>query len=283
MSCARPLGAAGVAGVTGRRGVLLAGLGAALLPGAARAQAADDSLRRLARIGRIDVAISPSLATISSDAAGVALRLDDPFSEAVARLIAGRLGLRLFLNRVQGPFQGVDLLLSGEVDLLLSPLLVRPLVRRLMFATPHVEIEAVVIGAGPLRLRAPAQIAGRDVAVLTGLAVALAGLDDSFSAGLRMAPFDDVLQVEAALRDGRVAFAVLLRHQARQLVARNAALGLREHFALNRFAFAPALRYGQHDLLRAVNLALADAQHDNLIAPLFESFAGLPWVQPRSL
>jgi hypothetical protein len=235
------------------------------------------------RIGRIDVAIGPSLALISSDAANVAMRLADPFSEAVAGLIAAKLGVRLFLAPVDGPFQSLELLLSGEVDLVLPPLMMRPLLRRVMFATPHGEIEAVVIGAGPMRLRAPAQLAGRDVAVLSGLAAALTDQAEGAGMAMRVLPLENILQVEAALRAGVVTFAAVLRHQGRQLLARNPALGLREHFVLNRFAFAPALRYGAHDLLRAVNLALADAQHDKLIAPLFENFAGLPWVQPRSL
>ena len=63
--------------------------------------------------------------------------------------------------------------------------------------------------------------------------------------------------------------------QARALVARNPGSGLAARFALRPFTYAAAVRFGDHDLLRAVNACLADALHDGRLAALFRRETGL--------
>lgn len=256
-----------------RLGGLAAALGAGLAaPVAPRAQGA---LRRAAQSGEIRVALDAGLAV----AAPGSDRPADPFNEAVAGLLAAQFGLRARIRDAGGAGGALAALLAGEADIALAPPLSRPGLRQAAFAPPHAVLDLVVVSPLGERVRLRRQLRGQVIGLLGGQAEALAARGDDDLAQARLLGFGDVLALEAALRGSEISLAVVARHQARWLVARNAWLAERLSLVAQRFAAAVA--HGDHDLTHAVDIAMQDVLRGRHLPALFERHIGLPWQPPR--
>jgi polar amino acid transport system substrate-binding protein len=258
----------------GRRVLLPLALPFLLPAPRAHAQAdGDGSLARARARGRLLVLNGPAMA-LPAEARGTSYRLHDPYNAAIAALIAEELGLACEVLFQTGTGM-LPALLSGEADIALPTLLTRLNASRIMFSHPHAMLDAVILSALPRRLRGADSLAGLRVGLLESHALAFgneAGLPDH-ALVTRLA---DLPALEEALLAREIEAALLPAPQARALVARNPGSGLSARFTLRLFTYAAAVRFGDHDLLRAVNGCLAEALHDGRLAALFRRETGLP-------
>lgn len=256
-----------------RRVLFQLALPALLLPFRAHAQAdGDGSLARPRSRGRLIVAIGPAMA-LPAEPRGAGYRLHDPFNTAAAAMIAEELGMVAEVIALTGTGM-LPALLSGQADIALPALLTRRTASRVMLSHPHAILDAVILSALPGRLRGPDALAGLRVGLLESHAYAF-GRDAGLPGHALVSLLPDLPAMEEALLARQVEAALLPAPQARALVARNPGSGLAARFALRPFTYAAAVRFGDHDLLRAVNACLADALHDGRLAALFRRETGL--------
>lgn len=257
----------------GRRALFPLALPALALPRRAQAQAdGDGSLARARQRGRLIALNGPAMA-LPAEARGAGYRLHDPYNAAVAALVAEELGLGCEVI-VQTSAGMLPALLSGDADFALPTLLTRLNASRVMLSHPHAILDAVILSALPRRLRGPEALAGLRVGLLEDHAVAF-GNDAGLPDHALVSRLADLPRLEDALLARDIEAALLPAPQARALVARNPGSGLSARFALRPFTYAAAVRFGDHDLLRAVNACLAEALHDGTLAALFRRETGL--------
>jgi polar amino acid transport system substrate-binding protein len=239
---------------------------------------ADGSLLRISRAGQLRIAIGASMAV--AEAAGEG-RLVDPLNEAVAELIAAQFGLRARILRDDRMGGAIEALTASQADLVLAPPVSRQTSRVLMFARPHAMLDIVVVARTAEPVRRLAQLRTRQVGLLRGYAEAMASRGEDPLAGADVVPFGHILALETALASGAIAAAVTARHQARLITRRNP--GFAEYLTVATLPFGTALRYGDHDLRGAVDLALAEGLRSGAIRALFEQHLGLPWAPPGEI
>ncbi|NGM20502.1 transporter substrate-binding domain-containing protein [Roseomonas stagni] len=200
--------------------------------------------------------------------------LRDPFNTSVATLLADQIGVACEI--VPKPATGaIPALMGGEGDIVLPTLLSRRNAGRVLLAQPHAILDAVVISALRRPLRGPDMLAGLRVGLLASHAFAF-GDDAGIPHHAVVTRLPDLATLEEALLAQEVEAALLPMPQARALASRNPGAGLSPRFTLRPFTFAPALRFGEHDLRHVVNAALAEALHDGTLAALFRREIGLP-------
>lgn len=258
-----------------RRALFPLALPALFQPALAQAQAradGDGSLARPRSRGRLIVLNTTAMA-LPAEARGASYRLHDPFNTAVATRIAEELGLVCEVMTQAGPGL-LPALLAGEADIALPTPLTRRTARSVMLSHPHAILDAVILSALPGRLRGPEALAGLRVGVLEASADAF-GQDAWLPAHALVSLLPDLPAMEEALLARHVEAALLPAPQARALVARNPGSGLGARFALRPFTYAAAVRFGDHDLLRAVNACLAEMLHEGTLAALFRRETGL--------
>lgn len=249
-----------------------------LLPLSAQAQPLDDSLSGIARRGVIRVNLGYWTATFMGDAGAEEPPMRDGFHEALARLIAQQLGVRVELMSARESGDGIRRLQSGEADLALAPPITRQLLRQVMFCAPHLAMDLVLLTRGTAggprgRLRLDMMRLG----TLTVLAPTLADRGALTS----VMPVSTPWLLLGHLLEGRVDGAIVTSVAADTARRHFAQAGLRVQQAITSAAFAGAVAYGAHDLRRAVNLAIEQLLVDGRLAALFRRETGLPFNSPH--
>ncbi len=235
--------------------------------------AGDGSLAGVVERGRLRVLNGPTMA-VPAEARGAGRRVHDSFNAAIAQRLAEELGVGCDLV-VMPPTGTLPALIRGEGDVALPALLSPRNASRVLLAQPHAIMDAVILSASPRRLRGPESLAGLRVGLLASHAQAF-GDDAGIPAAALVSRVPDLSAMEDALLAEEVEAALLPTPQARALAARNPGAGLSPRFTLRTFTYAPALRFGAHDLLRAINASLAEMLHDGELAALFRRETGLP-------
>lgn len=257
---------------------LLGGVAAVLGGGTGRAQDGDGSLARVVRAGRLRFAISAWMSILADIPEEPDPILADPFNEAVARLIAERMGLRFETwqaPRVEAAFERLS---TDEADIAIAPILNRRSARTVMFTSPHAMLDTVILSTGPeTRLRRIEQLAGRRLGIVTRMAAAIEERRMLLD-GLVLVQYPGLVDLAAALDAGEVNTALVTSIQARSMIRRRPAAGLRVLLTVSSHAFGPAVAYGNHDLLRAVSAIMSDLLQDGTIAGLFRRETGLPYI-----
>lgn len=251
-----------------------------LLPFSARAQGLDDSLSGVVRRGVLRVNIGFWTSAFISRPGPDAATMRDGFHDALSRLIAQQLGVRAELLPVRESGQGARRLVAGEVDVALAPPITRGLLRQIMFCSPHLKLDLVVLArpgtSWPERPRQRLQ--GMRLGALSVLAAALADRGTLAS----VTPVATPWELLRLLMDGQVDGAILTRVTADSALRELPELDLRVQQALAPATFAAAVAYGAHDLRRAVNLAIEQLLLDGRLAALFRRETGLPFNPPYS-
>lgn len=252
-------------------GAAMAGLGGLACAAFVRpARAADGSLEQVLQSRRLRVGLDFDNTPLAFHTHGGE---PDGLAVAVAQLLAQGLDLRPDIVAV-GKSEAIAALQDGRLDLLVSaPPLGIALAREVMFADPYAYASHMVVGRRALALPRMADLAGFRIASLPGY---WASAMQQALQGIQITPVavNDAAMAERALALGDADAAIVPDYLARQMMAQRP--DLEAEFELGTFWIAPALRYGQHDLLRAVNALLYLARQDGRLAILHRGFLGRP-------
>jgi hypothetical protein len=199
----------------------------------------------------------------------------------MARRIAEGLGLRTEILAARQSGDGIRRLHAGEVDLVLAPPVTRGLLREIMFCTPHLSMDLVLVARG-MRGHAPRGLAGLLGMRLATLSVLAPALADRGVLGALPAvmPLATPWLLVRALLDGTMDGIIVTNVMARAMLRSFPEPELRVGLAMATSVFAGAVAYGAHDLLRAVNSVIDQLQLDDGLAGLFRQETGLPFIRP---
>jgi membrane-bound lytic murein transglycosylase MltF len=250
-------------------------LAAPLLPAVpARAQGLDDSLTEVMRRGVLRVNIAFWTAGLVSVPGEAEPRMRDAFHEGMARLFAQELGVRAEILPALRSGDGMRRLIAGEVDLALAPPITRGLLREIMFCTPHLALDLVVVAkAPPGRERGRPDLREARLGALTVLAPALA--DRRTLEGV--VPVENTWLLARRLLDQELDGIIVSSVTADALLRYFPEAGLRVQRALTTSLFAGAVAYGAHDLRRVFNLLTDRWRMEGRLAALFRQETGLPF------
>lgn len=264
------------------RRALLRG-GAAMVPllaAPARADVHDDAWRRILASGRIRFGSGVWMAKLPLPPERPPEPMEDPFHAALAAHVAGTLGLRHSFDPPRRAFETLRRLLAGEVDVALGPMLNRLTARQLMFTPPYAELETVILSAHVARRRRLADWRELRLGLLEGYVAHLANLGFDLQEA-RAQPFAEQAALEAALRDGQLDAVITTNVTARNIMARHPGRGFGIRTSLTSHLHGAAVRFGEHELLRAITISLHAVGEDGTLARLFEHHAGVALVAPR--
>ncbi len=260
-----------------RRALLAAPL---LLAVPARAQAVDVSLTDVVRRGALRVSIGFWAADFLPQPNEAAPRMHDRFHTGMAQMIATRLGVRLEVQEAEQSGDGVRRLRDGVADLTLAPPISRGMLRQIMFCTPHIAMDLVLLARGQPdgSRRRP----GLPDLRMASLAVLAATLVERSPPG-RLPQIETVSAPWPLLRrllGGEVDGIIVTSLMARAAIRRFPDAGLRVQETLLTCVFGGAVAYGAHDLLRALNAITDELVQDGSLDALFRREAGFPLPHP---
>lgn len=253
-------------------------LAAPFLPLApARAQASDTSLSGIMRRGVLRVSISFWTASFLGPPGEPDPPMRDAFHEGMARLLAQELGVRAEIETTRRSGDGHRWVAAGEVDLALAPPITRGLLREVMFCTPHLALDLVVLAkALPLGERGRPNLQAARLGGLTVLAAELA--ERRTLEGVR--PFATPWLLARGLLDGELDGVIVTRIMAEAMRRHVPQAEWRVQLSLSNNFIGGAVAYGAHDLRRVLNLVTDQLRADGRLAVLYTRETGLPFNPP---
>lgn len=244
----------------------------------------DQAWRRILARGRIRFACGIWMAGLPLPPTPLATPLaepvEDPFHAALAAHLAAMLGLRHSFDPPGHAFETMGRVLAGEVDVALGPMLNRLTARQLMFTPPYAELETVILSAHVARRRRLADWRGLRLGLQEGYVAHLANLGFDLEEA-RAQPFAELAALEGALLDGALDALITTNVTARNIMARHPGRGFGIRTSLTPHLHGAAVRFGEHELLRALTIALHAVREDGTLASLFAMHTGVPLVAPR--
>lgn len=252
----------------GRRPLLLAALGAAAAP--ARAMPRDGGWDRVREAGVLVMGVEVEETGLCTRDADGQL---DGYLIALGQGLAQGLGLRpAFVESVAG--QRLASLRAGAFDLLLSsPPLGWEALRLAMFTAPYARLDWRVLLPESLAQAGPPGLRGLRLAAPAGLTTLWIQRQLAW-AGVELLPVAHWQTAQAAIQAGVAQGAVASELMAGRLKARLP--GLAEGPALESALVAAALRWGEHDLLQAVEAQLRLMRQRGVLDILSRHFLGRP-------
>lgn len=195
----------------------------------------------------------------------------------VGEFIADGLGVTLDLVRTTATTAVADLR-AGHFDLLLNaPPLTIEAAREMLYADPYAALDLVAIAPRPLQLRSIAALRGRRVAAQAGHALHLLPSRVPVDR-MEVIALPDLPALAAALADRRAEAAIVTSPIASAMVAMHPALEVK--LTLGTVWVAPACRFGDHDLLQAVNTMLYIARQEGTLQALHQAAYDRPLPRP---
>ncbi|WP_439552794.1 substrate-binding periplasmic protein [Falsiroseomonas sp.] len=258
-----------------RRRALLAALAAtpAILARAARAQPSPAPIR-VPVLERLRAGIDLEGTATAHDGATTG---PGGLAVEVGEFIADGLGVTLDLVRTTATTAVADLC-AGHFDLLLNaPPLTIEAAREMLYADPYAALDLVAIAPRPLQLRSIAALRGRRVAAQAGHALHLLPSRVPVDR-MEVIALPDLPALAAALADRRSEAAIVTSPIASAMVAMHPALEVK--LTLGTVWVAPACRFGDHDLLQAVNTMLYIARQEGTLQALHQAAYDRPLPRP---
>lgn len=240
----------------------------------------DQAWRRIIAQGRIRFGCGIWMARLPLPQAPSDAPVEDPFHAALAAHLAATLGLRHSFDPPSRAFETMRRVVAGEVDVALGPMLNRLTARQLMFTPPYAELETVILSAHIARRRRLADWRGLRLGLQEGYVAHLANLGFDLEEA-RAQPFPELPALEEALLRGDLDALITTNVTARNIMARHPGRGFGIRTSLTAHLHGAAVRFGEHEMLRAITIALHAAREDGTLARLFEQHAGAPLVAPR--
>jgi polar amino acid transport system substrate-binding protein len=258
-------------GPPSRRSLLAAPLIACLPLGPARGEGLGDGLRRILQRRELHVFVSLGVPPFGyMDAMG------EPagFDVAIGRMLAEGLGVRPVFHDVP-PSQRLARLRAGEGDITANVTLTAEDARQVLLTSPVARADIVLASLLRHAVRRPAELEGHAVGVLGG-----AGLEgavaETLPEGTRMLVYDTRADLAAATEQGLAEAVVLRRPVMSRFLLDFPRLGLTHRFILTRRLMSVGLRFGEHDLLRALNALIFLARSGGRLATLSEAILATP-------
>lgn len=187
----------------------------------------------------------------------------------VGALIADGLGVVLNLVPTSAA-RAVEDLRAGSFDLLLNaPPLTIEAAREVLFADPYAALDLAVIAPSRLPLSSAAALAGRRVAALGGRAMQLLASRAPIDR-MEVQALPDLPAIAAALAEARVDAAIVTSPMASRIATLNPAMEVK--LTLGTVWLAPACRFGDHNLLQAVNTLLYIARQEGRMQLLHQAY-----------
>jgi len=245
----------------------------------ARAQGATGRFRRILETGelRIGVWLGARPWGFVDDRGGM-----DGSEVTLARRLAADLGLRPILVPLAFS-ERLPALLEDRVDVLCATMVVLPpRLRQIAFAHPHGSFGVVVVTRRGQAIGALHDLAGRRVAALTGGAAG-DSIFRELPPGASLLPVQRFDEAFRALEENRVEAVAVPEFIYRRRLIEEPGTALESAFRAADFAYALAVRHGEHDLLRAINTCVFLWEQEGMLFDLHETFMGGPQPTPRRL
>ncbi len=248
--------------------------------------AACGAMAGLAPAGRLSAQRSPLAQILQLDRLRVGIDIDgtqtafevtpgqpDGMAVRIADHLAIGLGLPLDLVPTTSR-DGVDELRAGRFDILINPPpLMIELAREVLFADAYVHLELDIVAADTVVVNSAAALADKRIGVLAGWPL-------TFLRGrlpmqtLSLVSLMDRAALLVALESNQVDGVVVNSAMASSLIQALPTLELK--VSVGECWIAPALRFGDHDLLRAVNTILYLLRGQGVIQAMHRDFYGRP-------
>ncbi|MBS7789715.1 transporter substrate-binding domain-containing protein [Roseococcus sp. SDR] len=228
-------------------------------------------MRRILERGRLEVFVSLGVPPFgffdgTGEPAG--------FDVAIGRLLAEGLGVRPVFRNVP-PSERIGRLRAGEGDVSANVAVSPEAARLVLLTSPVTRADIVLASAVRHVMRRPAELEGHAVGVLGG-----AGLEGSVAetlpAAARLLVYDSRAELAAACEQGLVEAVVLRRPVMTRFLTDYPRLGLTHRFTLTRRWMSVGVRFGEHDVLRALNSLIFLARTSGRLAALSDILLGTP-------
>ncbi|WP_431301568.1 transporter substrate-binding domain-containing protein [Sediminicoccus sp. BL-A-41-H5] len=261
----------GAAGAATRRLLLAAPWIASLAPGAARADAPDQGLRRILARRELHIFVSLGVPPF-----GMLDAMGEPagFDVAIGRILAEGLGVRPVFHNVP-PSERIGRLRAGEGDITANVTVTTADARLVLLTSPVTRADIVLASSVRHVIRRPAELEEHAVGVLGG-----AGLEGAVAETLpmktRLQVYDTRADLATACAQGLVEAVVLRRPVMTRFLTDYPGLGLTHRFILTRRWMSVGVRFGEHDLLRALNSLIFLARTGGRLAALSELILATP-------
>lgn len=250
-------------------GLALAGLAP---PGRAEAAAPADILHRVKDQGVVRVGVwldAPPWGGFDADGR------PDGSEVAIARLLAGDMGLRLRLVRLKAE-ERVEALLEDRCDVLAAVLpMAPPNIGRVAFTMPHGRVNTVFAAPSGLRLESLGDLAGRRVAMSAGT-VAAETAHALLPPGAIALFTPGTPQTVEALLLGEAEVAVTYDWQLRDLRLARPDLDILPQLPVHSWSYGLATQLGQPDLQRFLNIFLYLRGLDGTLADIHARYFAAP-------
>ena len=218
------------------------------------------------------------------DVEGTATAFRDPFgildgmAVRVGQLLADGMDVDLALIETNALY-GVDELRQGRFDVLLNaPPLMIEVARELLYADPYAHLHLTVVARRSTSVPSVTALVGKRVGVQAGRVSQLVAGRLPFLAPDRLQLLPNLDGMVAAFGRGQVDALVVTSAMADRLVGHG--LDLESKFVIAELWVGPACRFGDHDLLRAMNTILYVGRLEGLIPVLHQDFYRYPLPRP---
>ena len=218
------------------------------------------------------------------DLDGTATAFRDPFgipdgvAVRIGQLLADGLDVDLALVETDS-LHCVKDLRQGRFDVLLNaPPLMIEVARELLYADPYAHMDLAVVARVDTPLHSVAGLRGQRLGIQAGPTERLAPSRLPPNIPVTIRPLANAEAMVTALRLGVVEALAVTSATADRLVAPRREMEIK--FILGDLWVGPACRFGEHDLLRAVNTIFHVARQEGLLQGLHQEFYNRPLPQP---
>lgn len=199
------------------------------------------------------------------------------FDVAIGRLLAEGLGVRPVFQDVL-PGERLARLLAGEADVAGNVTLSMENARRVLLTSPVSRADIVLAASVRHTLRRPTDLEDHPVGMLAG-----AGLEsvaqEILPASAPILIYETTAALAAAAEQRLVHAVVLHRPVMQRFLLDFPGLELTHRFVLARRWTSVGVRFGEHDLLRALNSLIFIARRGGMVSALSEAILGTPQAE----
>lgn len=199
------------------------------------------------------------------------------FDVAIGRLLAEGLGVTPVFQDVL-PGERLPRLLAGEADVAGNVAVSMENARRVLLTTPISRADIVLAASVRHTLRRPMDLEDHPVGMLAGAGLESAA-QETLPTTARLLVYESRAALAAAVEQRLVHAIVLRRPVMQRFLADFPRLGLTHRFVLTRRWTSVGVRFGEHDLLRALNSLIFIAGTGGRVSALSQEILGTPLAE----
>lgn len=192
-----------------------------------------------------------------------------------AQLLAADLGVELEVVPVTAPNR-IPYLLTSKADVIFSTFsITAERAKTITFSQPYGAIQVSVFGPASVALGAPADLAGKRIAVTRG-STAEQALRRVAPADAEIVTFDDDATTTTAFASGQVELVAIADVSGMLIAKQNADRGFEKKFTIDRTFYAVGLRRGDTDFARYMDLWVFANLHNGKLGAIYQKYFGEP-------